>query len=466
MTPGTAALIAFLLVVLRALFLGAEAGISATSSEALRERGAGPAVLAAFSRLKSRPDATFAALRAMLVLSLSLAATFSALAALGWLSPLLEQHTPPSIAAPLGVLAGALAVAALTTLFDLAARALTAADPETVAARSARHIARLTTLASPALGLLAAALDPIVRPLGGKARFGPPRPPLEDLERLLVEEANRQGIDPQGPKLIRNIFEMSEKTAHDVMVPRTEVTALDVTTPAGEILQVIAEHGHSRMPVYRDEIDKIVGILHTRDLVPMLQNPELIVLQDILRPAHYIPWSKPAGEILREMQKKKIHMALVVDEYGGFSGVVTLEDVLEVIVGDIRDEYDPETAEIDAAADGSYLVRASIGLEQVNKAFSVEIPEGDYETLGGFLNYLAGCIPEVGDKFFFAGLQFTVQDRSPRRVRRVRVQRIAGAPADVRRRRGEADASSPSPGDRSPASRAPASPGDSASSGT
>jgi len=292
----------------------------------------------------------------------------------------------------------------------------------------------LASGAGPFLRVLTRLIDRLVAPFGGKASFGPPRPPLEDLERLLVEKASEAGMDPQGPKLIRNIFEMSEKFARDVMIPRTKVVAVDLHTQPLEILQMLAEHGHSRMPVYQGAIDQIVGVLHARDLVPMMQHPELIVVQDVIRPANFIPWSKPVGELLREMQRKKIHMALVVDEYGGIMGLVTLEDVLEVIVGDIRDEYDDDLPELDPVADGSVLVRASMSLQTLRKSFPFELPEGDFETVGGFLNFLAGAIPESGDKFFFAGLQFTVQERTPKRVRRVRIQRSTAAAPEVQRR--------------------------------
>ncbi len=436
MTPLSLALTSFALLLGRALALAAESGLAATSSDALKERKPGKATLEAFEHLKREPEPTFATLRAAAVVALALAATLGATAGAAWLAPLLSGRVSSPAAALAGMVAGALVTALVGLIVDLSARALAAASSAGVAARASVTVRFLSAAAGPLLKLLTKAVDLVVAPFGGKASFGPPRPPLEDLERLLVERAGQPGLDPQGPRLIRNIFEMSEKSARDVMIPRTQVVALDLQTPPVEILQLLAEHGHSRMPVYRGEIDQIVGVLHARDLVPMMQHPELIVVHDVIRPAHFIPWGKPVGELLREMQRKKIHMALVVDEYGGFLGLVTLEDVLEVIVGEIRDEYDHDLPEIDQAPDGSFLVRASMSLETFRKTFPLELPEGDFETVGGFLNFLAGAIPEPGDKFFFAGLQFTVQDRTPKRVRRVRVLRSApGGAGDAKRRR-------------------------------
>src|SRR5690606_17745656 len=139
-----------------------------------------------------------------------------------------------------------------------------------------------------------------------------------------------------------------------------------------------------RLPVYKDDLDQVVGILHARDLIPLLQNPELIVLHDIIRPATFVPWVKPIGDLLREMQQKRIHMAVVVDEHGGFMGVVTIEDILSEIVGDLGDEFTSPDRDIEKLPDGSWLVDASVEPTELEKAVGVPIPEGEYETLGGF----------------------------------------------------------------------------------
>ncbi len=436
MSPILLAASAFLFALLHALAAAAEWALLSASVEAVKGSGASPRALESFTSLKSRPEATFAAVRAALVFSLSLSATLGAAAGALWLGPWSSAHAP-HLGSLVGLIAGGLLTAAIATAFDVAARALADANPPRAAARAAAPVLLLSRLLQLPLSLAARTIDLLVRPWGGRASFGPPRPALEDLQRLLVEEAGREGIDPQGPGLIKNIFAMSERTARDVMIPRARVLSLELSTPPREILETLAEHGHSRMPVYQGDIDHVVGVLHARDLASMLANPELIVVHDLLRPAHFIPWSKPVGELLREMQRLKIHMALVVDEYGGVVGLVTLEDVLEVIVGEIGDEFDQEVTDIDPASDGSFLVLASVPLETFRQTFPIELPEGDFETLAGFLNHLAGCIPEVGDKFFYGGLQFTVQDRAPRQVRRVRVQRLASTPSGDRPKRRE-----------------------------
>jgi CBS domain containing-hemolysin-like protein len=170
-------------------------------------------------------------------------------------------------------------------------------------------------------------------------------------------------------------------------------------------------------------------VLHVRDLVPMMMHPELIVLGDIMRPAHYVPWVKPIGDLLREMQREKIHMAMVVDEYGGFMGIVTLEDILREIVGDIGDEFEEVEAQFEKQPDGSYLVDAGIALGDFEKSFGVKMPEGDYETLGGMLGRLAGSIPEVGERFLVEGCIFVVHKKEGPRVERIRAMKAKPAVA-------------------------------------
>jgi CBS domain containing-hemolysin-like protein len=180
-------------------------------------------------------------------------------------------------------------------------------------------------------------------------------------------------------------------------------------------------------------VDHIVGILHVRDLVPMLQNPELIVLSDLLRPAVYVPWVKPIGDLLRDMQRQRIHMAVVVDEYGGFSGIVTLEDILREIVGDIRDEFDEEVRAFEKQADDSFLVDAMLPVEDFSRAFDFKFPEGDFETLAGFLSHRAGAIPEVGDRTQENGWTFIVHSKEGPKLERVRVVKPKPVPAGPRR---------------------------------
>ena len=283
---------------------------------------------------------------------------------------------------------------------------------------------------------LAALVSPVARAAARVARlawgrtgtFAMPPPPLEEVERALSEYARAEGTPSaqSTSELIEAVFRFRDRVARDLMVPRTEVVAIDVDTPVPDILRLLAEEGHSRLPVYRESLDHVVGTLHARDLVPLLEHPQLIVLRDLVRPPSFVPWSKPVDQLLREMQHQHIHMAVVVDEYGGVMGICTLEDVLEEIVGDIGDEFERDEAKrVEAHADGTYTVRADTPVADFNRLAGGALPEdAGYETVGGFLNVLAGAIPVSGDRFFHRGWLFTVSEANPRRVVKVRAARV------------------------------------------
>lgn len=409
-------------LIARALIAAAESALYGTSELRAKELSlerprAGKRVL----RQKTDREATAASIRSGMVVSGFVAAAIATLAPPQMLN-FTRYGDEPWLSVLSGV-AGALVAGLLASVMDVAARGIAARDPEKWALRLSGLVALLTALFYPLMRFIVKTLNVFVTPFGGQLRFESPPPPLEELEKLLAAQAAKNEIDKGTPQLIRSIFEFSDKKARDVMVPRTDVVSLELTTPPTELLRLLAEEGHSRLPIYKEDIDYIVGILHSRDLIPLLQHPELIVLADIIRPAHFVPWVKPIGDLLREMQKKRIHMAIVVDEYGGFMGIVTLEDILEEIVGEIGDEFDVEEREIERQADGSFLVDASLGVGSFAKSFGFSLPEGDYETISGFISSLAGAIPEVGERFQFNGWQFAIHAKDGARIQRVRVSK-------------------------------------------
>jgi CBS domain containing-hemolysin-like protein len=417
------------LLVLRAMMAAAESALSGTSELKARELAtqagrAGRRVL----RLRTHREATASALRIGMVLSGFLAAGVGALA-----PPAMVQFDVSRMGGSVWValvapLLGVLLVGLLAALADVTARALASTSPQTTALRLSWLAGLLSAVLSPFARFMLAGVNLVLRPFRVHARFEPPPPPLEELERMLTAQAHNQKVDASAPELIRSVFELSDKRCRDVMVPRTDVVAVEISTPPLEILRLLAEENHSRLPVFRDDIDHIVGVLHARDLIPLLQHPELIVLADIVRPAVFVPWIKPVGDLLREMQRRRIHMAMVTDEYGSFMGVVTLEDILREIVGDIADEFEQRELLIEKQPDGSFLVDAMLEVEEFAEAFGLPLPEGEYETLGGYLSSLAGSIPEVGDHFNYDGWQFTVASKLGPRLGRVRMARLKPPP--------------------------------------
>jgi CBS domain containing-hemolysin-like protein len=395
-------------------------------------------------RHKTEREATATALRLGSVLSGFLAAAIGALAPPRMLN--FNRLGDDAWLPVATVTAGALFVGVLASLMEVTMRGLANAGSDRWALRLSWLVSGLVFLFYPPMRVLLRVLNLVARTFGRPLRFEPPPPPLEELEKLLAAQAANNEVDKSAPQLIRSIFELSDKRCRDVMVPRTEVITVDISTPPTEVLRLLAEENHSRIPVYRDDVDHIIGILHARDLIPLLQHPELIVLQDVIRPANFVPWMKPIGDLLREMQKKRIHMAMVVDEFGGFMGIVTLEDILREIVGDIGDEFEEVEKQVEKQADGSYLVDAALEVEQFTHTFGFELPEGDFDTLGGFLSSLAGHLPDVGERFTYGGYQFTVAAKESARIDRVRVAKLKSPAPSAKDGRGDGRAE-PATGD-------------------
>jgi len=249
----------------------------------------------------------------------------------------------------------------------------------------------------------------------------------EDELRLLISEGRKSGaIDQTEHQLIEKIFEFNDKQASEIMVPRNHMIAINLEDSREDIFQKVTEEGFSRIPVYKETIDNIVGIIYTKDLISAAEHRELIALQDIIRPAFFVSSTKQIGNLLKEMQRNKVHMAVVVDEYGGVEGLVTIEDIIEEIVGEIQDEYDvDESQEVVSEKSGVYLVNPIISIENFNTRFKTDIPEDpDYQTLNGFLQKVTGHIPEVYERIDYKGMSFVITKKSGNRILQVRVQKI------------------------------------------
>ena len=425
------ALVATAAVLCRAVFSTADAALTGVSPERAEELRSERDDLAhrALASLKKDLEGTAATVRGGAVFSLAVAAALGGVVSLRLLEPFvgtvswLDPYSSAVIAAAVGGI-----VAAALSFVELLPRSLAVAGPERWAVRLALPVRVASLPIAPLARGFKALVDRILRPVGATATFRHAPPALEDIERILEQESKTDEDAPPAD-LVRGLFEFSTKIAREVMVPRTRVVGVPLDAGPDEVLRVLAEEGHSRMPVYRGSIDDIVGVLHTRDLVPLLAHPELIKIVDAIRPAVFVPWGTRIGHLLREMQRRRIHMAMVTDEFGGFMGIVTLEDILEEIVGDIRDEHDePEPRDVDPQPDGTFLVTAGILVGAFNEAVGAELPEDQgYETLAGFLNHVAGEIPEVGATVQSHGGRGAGAGRPPPRGRRGRGARVPAA---------------------------------------
>ena len=251
--------------------------------------------------------------------------------------------------------------------------------------------------------------------------------------RLLLEQGREGGaLEETEHELIENVFEFGGTIVREVMVPRTNIIALDVADPPSELIKIVVEEGYTRMPVYSGSIDNIVGVVYSKDLINLLEHHNLIILQDLLRPAYFIPETKLISELLREFQVRKIHMAIVVDEFGGTAGLVTMEDILEELVGEIQDEYDDELFGVEKVGDRTWLVNASLTIADVNDVIEgFKLPEGeDYTTIAGLVNKWFGHIPETNEAFERDAVRMTVLKTYNRRAVQVQIEDLNQSDAD------------------------------------
>lgn len=260
---------------------------------------------------------------------------------------------------------------------------------------------------------------------------GPQATSQEELEREiqgLVDKGEAQGlITPDEGEMIEAVLELGDTTAEQIMVPRTELALVPVQATLEEVVRVIVESGHSRIPVYGEDPDHIRGVIHAKDLLPYWgESAARPKLAAIMRPPFFVPLAMSLDELLTQFKRKRQHLAVVVDEYGGTAGVVTMEDVLEEIVGEIADEYDQEERLVEEQADGSLVVQGRLEIEELAERLGVELPqslpEGRFETVGGFITTLLGRVPTAGDEVTWGPVHLKVLEADQRRVTRLRVK--------------------------------------------
>jgi CBS domain containing-hemolysin-like protein len=249
----------------------------------------------------------------------------------------------------------------------------------------------------------------------------------EDEIKAMVDEAERDDvIEEEEREMIHSIFEFGDTILREVMVPRPDMVAVPVTMSLQEVLELILRTGYSRIPVHQGDIDDVVGLAYAKDVLRRLHDGQADKpLVDILRPAPFMPESMRAAECLREMRRRKSHMVIVIDEYGGTAGLVTIEDLLEEIVGEIADEYDLEEPNVEPLPDGDYRVNARLGIDEVNELLDVELPATEWDSIGGLLFNVVGGVPREGQEVEFQGLRLRAERVQGRRIGRVRIHRLA-----------------------------------------
>lgn len=244
----------------------------------------------------------------------------------------------------------------------------------------------------------------------------------EEIETLLSVSEKEGIIDEEESEMLHSILQFKRIIIREIMTPRTEIAALEKNSTVEDVLRIVNTEKYSRIPVYEDNIDNVIGILYLRDLLRYWgRKPESINIIDICRKPFFVPETKNIEELFKEFKKKKTHMAIVIDEYGGTAGIVTFEDIIEEIVGDIQDEYDTEEEEIVKIDEKHYIIDARIDLDEFEDFFDTTFPKEKYETLGGFICHLTGKVPHLGEKVNFENFVFEIAKGSERKIEKVKV---------------------------------------------
>ncbi|AGB41795.1 CBS domain-containing protein [Halobacteroides halobius DSM 5150] len=245
----------------------------------------------------------------------------------------------------------------------------------------------------------------------------------ERIRRYLTVGEKEGVIETDEKQMINSIFEFDDTRVKEILVPRIDMICVEVNDSIEELIDIVVDMGLSRIPVYNDTVDNIVGIVYAKDLLPLLtEDNHQMNIQKIMRPAFYVPETKKVDNLLSELKKEKIHMAIILDEYGGTAGLVTIEDLLEEIVGDIQDEYDEEEKLIKMLEDDELLVDGRVDIDEINEVLGIDLPEEDYETISGFILSMLGYVPDNGERIEFEDLTVSAEEVVQRRISKVRIK--------------------------------------------
>jgi putative hemolysin len=420
-------LIILLLILANGFFSSSEiALISARKSRIKQLSHKGHKKARLVSKLQDKPDIFLATIQVGITLVGTLASVVGGAKVVDHLKVWIERIPSQPIQNSSESIAIAIVVIIITYLLlvlgELVPKYLALAFPEKVAFRTVGPVHILSNLAFF-----------FVRLLSNSSRFlvslfvkGLPRESgfVTDEElKFIVHEGKTKGVfDQTEEQLIRRALEFTDTTVRNAMTPRTEIIALDMKAGQQQIIRSMTEEGFSRIPVYKDNLDRIVGIIYAKDIINLLENRELIILEDIIRKPYFVPDSMKIWELLKVFQKKQVHMAIVLDEFGGTAGLITLEDILEEIVGEIRDEYDREEEEIYLLSENLAIVNAGLFIGEFNQKFKADLPE-EFNTVGGYVTGTLGRIPLLDEKIRIGNLTFVIFDKAGPRLKKIKVIR-------------------------------------------
>jgi len=420
----------FLLILVNGYFSASEfALISLRKSRVRHLVKSGDRAARRVQGLQEEPERFLATVQIGVTLVGTLASALGGVIAIERIKPLLQDIPIELISRAAEPIAVGLVVSIITYVTLVAGELV----PKSIAIRFAEQIAfftavpidALSRLFRPVLRVLTVSNNSILRLFN----IPPEQEPVlvsEDEVKYLIREGRKTGVfEPSEEDLIHSVFKFTDTVVREVMVPRTEIVGIVAGTGLEAILRTMNEKGYSRLPVYAGTIDNIIGIVYLKDILSLHMQDQPFVLEEVLRKPYVVPPNKKVSVLLKEMRERRIHLALIGDEYGGIDGLVTMEDLIEEIVGDIRDEQEKDLREIDEVASNRYIVDGKTDIGKLNDKLEVKLPEDDFETVGGFVLGLFGRLPAEGDQVRYENLMFTVLRLRRNRIARVRILKYA-----------------------------------------
>jgi putative hemolysin len=335
-----------------------------------------------------------------------------------------QQHVSGDVASPVAFAIVTICITYLTLVFsELAPKRIALQRAAPVALLAAPTLDRIATLARPVVWLLSVSVNVVVAMLGGDPRAGRQAMTEQELRDLVT---GTQALSPDERHIVSEVFDAGKRQIREVLLPRTEVEFLAAGTTVGEAARIAASVPYSRLPVYQGSYDNVIGFVHIRDLLGPDAPPRAVGVEQVVRPVKFLPISKTVLAALSEMRRERAHLAIVVDEYGGTAGIVTLEDLVEELIGDIRDEYDTAQAVAMRLPRGEMDVDGLLNLDDFAEQTGIELPEGPYETVAGYVLAALGELPAEGDSVRVPGYTITVTEMDGRRIARLRVTPTPG----------------------------------------
>jgi putative hemolysin len=415
-------------IVLNGLFAAAEiAVVTARRSRVKQLVEEGNKNAEILLRFKEEPDRFLATIQIAITLGGVVASAIGGAAAVQSIKPIISEIPYKAVAASSEAISIGI-VSIVITYFsmvfgELIPKSVALSHPEEVGLIIAKPVEAFSRIATVIVRLFTFSANLLLRPFGRKT-FTERAYVTEEEVKMLIMEGGEQGVfEPTEQELIHSVFEFTDTSAREVMVPSTRMVNIALNMSVDEIKLIIAEEQFSRYPVIGKDLNDVRGILYAKDFLNALAKGEADVRR-LMKPPFFIPETMKISNLLREMQKKRVHMALVIDEYGGVSGLVTLEDLIEEIVGEIRDEYDVESPVIQLS-DGTLLIDAAISIRDLEDDYQIEIPEStDYETLGGFLLTALQRIPKIGDVVEIERKKITVSEMVGQRIAKVKLEKL------------------------------------------